>query len=73
MSTIVLIIVGLVAGLALLVGIGYLLERYGVIAKIKEIIANIEENVPTFKRWLITGGIALVLLIGLIVLLIIIF
>ena len=73
MSTIVLIIVGLVAGLALLIGIGYLLERYGVIAKIKEIVANIQEEVPTVKRWLITGGIALALLIGLIVLLIIIF
>ncbi|HSG19087.1 MAG TPA: hypothetical protein VLE70_22535 [Anaerolineae bacterium] len=73
MSTIVLIIVGLVAGLALLVGIGYLLERYGVIAKIKEIVANIEERVPTLKRWLITGGIALALLIGLVVILIIIF
>ncbi|UCG24402.1 MAG: hypothetical protein JSW55_20165 [Chloroflexota bacterium] len=73
MSTIVLIIVGLVAGLALLVGIGYLLERYGVIAKIKEIFANIQEQVPTLKRWLITGGIALALLIGLIGLLIIIF
>ena len=73
MSTIVLIIVGLVAGLALLIGIGYLLERYGVIAKIKKIVANIQEEVPTVKRWLITGGIALALLIGLIVLLIIIF
>jgi hypothetical protein len=73
MSTIILIVVGLVAGLALLVGIGYLLERVGVIAKIKEIIAYLQENFPTYKRWLITGGIALALLIALIILLIIIF
>ena len=58
-------------GLALL--IGYLLERVGVIAKIKEIIAYLQENFPTYKRWLITGGIALALLIALVILLIIIF
>ena len=73
MSTIILIIVGLVAGLALLVGIGYLLERYGVIAKIKEIIAYLQKNFPTYRRWLITGGIALALLIVLVVILIIVF
>jgi hypothetical protein len=73
MSTIVLIIVALVAGVALLVGIGYLLERYGVIAKIKQVIGQIQEQFPAFRRWLITGGIALALLIALIVVLIIIF
>ncbi len=73
MSTIVLIVVGLVAGLALVIGIGYLLEKYGVIAKIKEVIAYIKENYPTYRRWLITGGIALALLIALVILLIIIF
>lgn len=73
MSTIILIVVGLVAGLTLLVGIGYLLERYGVTAKIKEAIGHLKENFPTYKRWLITGAVALGLLIALIVILIIIF
>jgi hypothetical protein len=73
MSTIILIVVGLVAALALLIGIGYLLERFGVIAKIKEIGAYLQENYPTYRRWLITGGIALALLLALVILLIIIF
>jgi hypothetical protein len=38
MSTILSIVVGLVAGIALLIGIGYLLEKYGVIGKIREIV-----------------------------------
>jgi len=73
MSTIILIVVGLVAGLALVIGIGYLLERAGVTAKIKELIGQFKENFPTYRRWLITGAVALALLIALIVILIIIF
>ena len=73
MSTIVLIIVGLIAGVVLLIGVGYLLERLGVIDKLKQIYADIISKFPTIKRWLITGAIALVLLIGLVVLLLIIF
>ena len=73
MSTIILIIVGLVVALALVIGIGYLLERFGVVAKIKEIVAYLQENFPTYKRWLITGAIALALLVALIIILIIIF
>jgi hypothetical protein len=60
LSTIILSIVGLVAGLALLIGIGYLLERYGVTGKIKEVAGQIKKNFPTYRCWLITGAIALV-------------
>jgi hypothetical protein len=73
MSTIILIVVGLVAALAIVIGIGYLLERYGVTAKIKELFDRLKENFPTYKRWLVTGLVALGLLIAVIVLLVIIF
>ena len=73
MSTIILIIVGLIAFLALVIGIGYLLERSGVTGKIKEVAGQLKENSPTYRRWLITGAIALALLAAVIILLIIIF
>jgi hypothetical protein len=69
MSTIVLIIAGLIAAVALLIGIGYLLEKYGAVDKVKEAYAAIRSNYPTLRRWLIIGGIALLLLLGLIALL----
>ena len=73
MSTIILILGGLIALVALLIVIGYLLERYGIVAKVKEIFARLQGNFPTYRRWLITGGITLLLLVGLILILIIIF
>ena len=73
MSTIVLIIGGLVLLVGLMIGIGYLLEKSGAMAKLKEWLAYLKSNAPTYKRWLITGGVVLLLLIALIVILIIIF
>ena len=73
MSTILLIIGGLVLLAGLMLGIGYLLDKYGISKKITEWIAYLKTNAPTYKRWLITGAIVLLLLIALIVVLIIIF
>lgn len=73
MSTIILIIVGVVVGLLLLVGIGYLLDRYGVTAKVKEGIGNLQKNYPTIRRWLTTGAIAVALLAVIVIILVIIF
>ena len=73
MSTVLLIIGGLVLLVGLMIGIGYLLEKYGVSSKIKEWVTYLKTNAPTYKSWLITGAIVLILLIALIVVLIIIF
>lgn len=73
MNTLLLIIGGLVLLALVMVGIGYLLDKYGISKKIMEWLAYLKENAPTYKRWLITGGIVLLLLIVLIVVLIIIF
>jgi hypothetical protein len=73
MSTIILIIIGIVAAILLLVGLGYLLDRFGVTEKAKEGYDYIKENYPKFRRWLTVGAIAVGLLgIVIIVLLIII-
>jgi hypothetical protein len=73
MSTVILIIGGLILLIGLMVGIGYLLEKYGISTKIKKWVVYLKSNAPTYKRWLITGAIVLLLLIALIVVLIIIF
>lgn len=73
MSTIILIIIGIVAAILLLVGLGYLLDRYGATAKAKEGYDYVQENYPKFRRWLIVGAIAVGLLGIVIILLIIIF
>ena len=73
MTTVLLIIGGLVLLVGLMIGIGYLLDKYGVSSKIKEWVAYLKTNAPTYKRWLITGAIVIILLIALIVVLIIIF
>ena len=73
MSTVLLIIGGLVLLAGLMIGIGYLLDKYGISSKIKEWVVYLKTNAPTYKRWLITGAIVLLLLIALIVVLIIIF
>ena len=73
MSTIFLIVLGLIGGVILLVVIGYLLEKAGVIDKLKDVYASLKSNFPTYKRWLITGGIAAALLLILVIILIIIF
>ncbi len=44
MNTIILIIAGIVGGLLLLVGIGYLLDKYGVVDKVKEAVGRVQEN-----------------------------
>ena len=72
MNTVLLIIGGLVLLVVVMVGIGYLLDKYGVSKKIMEWLAYLKSNAPTYKRWLITGAIVLLLLIALIVILIII-
>jgi len=73
MGTVILIIGGLILLFGLMVGIGYLLEKYGISNKITEWIAYLKTNAPSYKRWLITGAVVLLLLIALIVILIIIF
>ena len=73
MSTVLLIIGGLVLLAGLMLSIGYLLDKYGVSSKLKEWVAYLKTNAPTYKRWLITGAIVLLLLIALIIVLIIIF
>jgi hypothetical protein len=73
MSTVLLIIGGLVLLVGLMIGIGYLLDKYGVSSKMKEWVAYLKTNAPKYKRWLITGAFVLLFLIALIVVLIIIF
>lgn len=73
MSTILLIIGGVILLLGLMIGVGYFLEKSGAIDKLKEWLAYLKNNAPTYKRWLITGGIVLLLLIALIIFLILIF
>ena len=73
MSTIVLIVVGIVAAILLLVGLGYLLDRYGVTEKAKAGVDYVQQNYPKFRRYLIVGAIAVGLLGIVIVVLIIIF
>jgi hypothetical protein len=72
MGTVLLIIGGLVLLAGLMLGIGYLLDKYGISQIIKEWAVFLKNNAPTYKRWLITGAIVLLMLIALIVVLIII-
>ena len=71
MSTIILIVIGIFAGILLLVGIGYLLDRYGVTGKVKGGVDYMRENKPIFKSRLVVGAIADGLIGALIILLII--
>ena len=73
MSTIILIVGGVMLLIALIVTIGYLLEKYGISDKLQEWLAKLRKQWPSYKRWFITGASALLLLIILIVVLIIIF
>ena len=73
MSTIILIIIGVVAAILLLVGLGYLLDRYGATEKAKAAVDYVKENYPKVRRWLVVGAIAVGLLGIVIVILIIIF
>ncbi|GMQ79155.1 MAG: hypothetical protein BMS9Abin02_1714 [Anaerolineae bacterium] len=73
MSTIILIIVGIVAAILLLVGLGYLLDRYGVTDKVKSGYDYVQENYPKFRRWLVFGAITVGLIGIVIIVLIIIF
>jgi len=68
-----LIIIGIVAALLLLVGVGYLLDRYGATKKAKAGVDYVQENYPKFRRWLVVGAIAVGLLGIVVVALIIIF
>ena len=72
MNTIILIVAGLVAGLLLLVGIGYLLDKYGVVDKVKEGVGRVQKNYPTIRRWLAIGAVAVGILGVVIIILIII-
>lgn len=72
MSTIILIVIGIVVAILLLVGLGYLLDRYGATSKVKEGVDYVQENYPKFRRWLVVGAIAVGLLgIGIVILIII--
>jgi hypothetical protein len=71
MSTIILIIAGIIGGLLLLVGLGYLLDKYGVVDKVKTGVGYVQENYPTFRRWLAIGAVALGIL-GLVIIILII-
>lgn len=71
MSTILLILLGIVAAILLLVGIGYLLDRFGVTGKVGEAYEYMVTNFPKFKRWLKVGAVALGLLGVVIILLLI--
>ncbi len=73
MSTIILIIVGIIAAILLLVGLGYLLDRFGVTDKVKSGYDYVQENYPKFRRWLAFGAIAVGLLGIVIIVLIILF
>ncbi len=68
-----MIIIGIVAAILLLVGLGYLLDRYGATEKVKAAVDYVQENYPKFRRWLVVGAIAVGLLGIVIVALIIIF
>ena len=72
MSTILLIIAAIIGGIVLLVGIGYLLDRYGVVDKVKTGVGYVQENYPTFRRWLAIGAVALGILGVVIIILLII-
>lgn len=72
MNTIILIIAGIVGGLLLLVGIGYLLDKYGVVDKVKEAVGHVQENYPTIRRWLAIGAVAVGILGVVIIILLII-
>jgi hypothetical protein len=72
MSTILLIIAAIIGGIVLLVGIGYLLDRYGVVDKVKTGVGYVQENYPTFRRWLAIGAVALGILGVVIIILLIV-
>jgi uncharacterized membrane protein len=72
MSTFLLIIAAIIGGILLLVGLGYLLDRYGVVDKVKTGVGYVQENYPTFRRWLAIGAVALGILGIVIILLLII-